>query len=78
MPPYVKAWADAASLEPQAAADSIITEANAWEEALLDIRTIRLKGKQDVLKATSHAAAESIADAAIQAVRACIVGVGNA
>lgn len=78
MPPYVKAWADAASLEPQEATDSIISEADAWEGALLAIRTIRLKGKQDVLKAASHAAAESIADAAIKAVSACIVGVGNA
>lgn len=78
MPPSVQAWADAAELEPEAAADSIIAEADAWGGTLLDIRIIRLKGKQDVLKAASHATAESIADAAIQEIRACIVGVGNA
>lgn len=78
MPPYVKAWADAASLEPQAAADSIIAEANSWDQALLAIRTTRLKGKQDVLKADSHAAVEAIADATMAEIKACIQGIGAA
>lgn len=78
MPPFVKAWAAAAELEPQAAADSIIAEASAWNGALLAIRTARLKGKQGVLKATSHDAAEALADTAIADIRDSIAGVGNA
>jgi hypothetical protein len=78
MPPSVQAWADAAELEPQAAADSIITEADAWQAALYAIRAARLKGKQRVLKAVSHDAAEALADEAIAAIRASIEGVGNA
>jgi len=77
-PPYVKAWADAAGLEPQAAADTILVQADAWDQALLALRTLRLKGKQDVLKATSHAEAEAIADAAIAAIKESVQGVGSA
>jgi hypothetical protein len=78
MPPSVQAWADAAELAPQAAADSIIAEAEAWQTALYAIRAARLKGKQRVLKAASHDAAEALADEAITAIRASIEGVGNA
>ncbi|BFT61828.1 hypothetical protein [Pseudomonas moorei] len=78
MPPSVQAWADAAELEPKAAADSIIAEAEAWQTALYAIRAARLKGKQRVLKATSHDAAEALADTAIADIRESIVGVGNA
>jgi hypothetical protein len=78
MPPSVQAWADAAELEPKAAADSIIAEAEAWRTALYAIRAVRLAGKQRVLKATSHDAAEALADTAIAAIRESIAGVGNA
>ncbi|AOA05641.1 hypothetical protein [Pseudomonas sp. TMW 2.1634] len=78
MPPSVQSWADAAELEPQAAADSIITEADAWQAALYAIRAARLKGKQRVLKATSHDAAEALTDTAIAEIRDSIAGVGNA
>lgn len=78
MPPAVQAWADAAELDPQAAADSIIAEADAWETAMYAIRAARLKGKQRVLKAVSHDAAEALADEAIAAIRASVQGVGNA
>ncbi|MDI3357139.1 hypothetical protein MO767_22700 [Pseudomonas sp. UYIF39] len=78
MPPSVQAWADAAELEPQAATDSIIAEADAWQSALYAIRAARLKGKQRVLKATSHDAAEALTDAAIAEIRESIAGVGNA
>lgn len=78
MPPSVQAWADAAELGPQAAADSIIAEAEAWKVALYAIRAARLKGKQQVLKATSHGAAEVLADVAITAIQASVSGVGNA
>ncbi|KAB0507772.1 hypothetical protein [Pseudomonas moorei] len=78
MPPSVQAWADAAELEPKAATDSIIAEADAWKTALYAIRAARLKGKQRALKATSHDAAEALADTAIAAIRDSIAGVGNA
>jgi hypothetical protein len=78
MPPSVQSWADAAELEPQAAADSIIVEADAWQAALYAIRAARLKGKQRVLKAISHDAAEALTDAAIVEIRESVVGVGNA
>jgi hypothetical protein len=78
MPPSVQSWADAAELEPQAAADSIVAEADAWQEALYAIRAARLKGKQRVLKATSHDTAEALADTAIAEIRDSIAGVGNA
>ena len=78
MPPSVQAWADAANLEPRAAADSIVAEADAWQAALYAIRAVRLKGKQRVLKAVSHDAAEALADTAIAEIRDSVVGVGNA
>ncbi|MEG0858973.1 MAG: hypothetical protein RSD81_06520 [Pseudomonas sp.] len=77
-PPTVQAWVDAAGLEPRAAAESILAEAEAWQGALYAIRAARLKGKQAVLKATSHEQAEGFADTAIDAIRASVVGVGNA
>ncbi|UVL62851.1 hypothetical protein LOY54_06145 [Pseudomonas sp. B21-032] len=77
MPPAVQSWADAANLSPQAAAESILAEAHAWKTALYAIRAARLKGKQSALKAGSHEEAEAIADEAIAAIRASVVGVGN-
>ncbi|ROL74710.1 hypothetical protein [Pseudomonas vranovensis] len=78
VPPAVLAWSDAANLTPQAAAESILAEAHAWKTALYAIRAARLKGKQSALKAGSHEEAEAIADQAIAAIRASVVGVGNA
>jgi len=78
VPPTVQAWMDAADLEAKPAADSILVEAAAWKGAMYQIRAKRLKGKQDVLKATSHGAVEAIADDAIAAIHACVQGVGNA
>ncbi|MGW7235466.1 hypothetical protein ACWGIE_20080 [Pseudomonas fulva] len=78
VPATVQAWVDAAGLEPQAAAESILTEAAAWKGALYAIRAARLKGKQQALKAASHDEAEAIADVAITAINASVVGVGNA
>lgn len=78
MPPSVQTWADAAELEPQAAADSIIAEADDWSRALYAIRAARLMGKQQVLKTNSHDAAEAKADEAINTIQASIVDVGNA
>ncbi|MCE1059114.1 hypothetical protein LU646_14630 [Pseudomonas alloputida] len=77
-PPTVQAWMDAADLDAQAATDIILQEAAAWKGALYKIRAARLKGKQDVLKRTTHEAAEAVADEAINAIHASIQGVGNA
>ena len=77
VPLSVQAWADAAELEPKAATDDIITEADAWQAALHAIRAARLQGKQRVLKAASHDAAETLTDEAISAIRASVQGVGN-
>lgn len=78
VPPTVQAWMDAASLEAKPAADNILAKAEAWKGAMYQIRVHRLKGKQDVLKATTHAAVEAIADAAMLAIHASVQGVGNA
>jgi hypothetical protein len=78
MPPSVQSWAEAAELEPQAAADTIIAEADAWQTALYAIRAARLKGKQRALKAASHDAVEALTDVAIAEIRESIAGVGNA
>ncbi|BAW20849.1 MULTISPECIES: hypothetical protein [Pseudomonas] len=78
VPPTVQAWVDAADLSPQEAAENILAEAAAWKGALYTIRAARLKGKQQALKAASHDEAEAIADAAIAAINASVVGVGNA
>lgn len=78
VPPTVQAQVDAAGMTPQEAADSILVEASAWRGALYEIRAARLKGKQAALKAETHAEAELMADTAIAAIRASVVGVGNA
>lgn len=77
-PPTVQAWMDAADLDAQTATEGILQEAAAWKGALYKIRAARLKGKQDVLKRTTHEAAEAVADEAISAIQASIEGVGNA
>ncbi|MCY1459052.1 hypothetical protein D9M71_764910 [compost metagenome] len=69
---------DATGLDAQAATDSILVEASAWKAAIYAIRGARLKGKQQVLKAISHNAAEALADEAIGGIRASVQGVGNA
>lgn len=55
-----------------------MAEAAKWKEALYAIRAARLKGKLQALKAATHDEAEAIADAAIAAINASVVGVGNA
>lgn len=75
VPPSVQAWMDAAELDAQAATDSILSKAQAWQTALYAIRAARLKGKQGVLKAATHAAMEYVADQAIASIQAGIEGV---
>lgn len=78
VPATVQAWVDAAGLTPQAATENILAEAAEWKGALYTIRAARLKGKIDALKAATHDEAEAIADHAIAAINASVVGVGNA
>ncbi|WP_462402182.1 hypothetical protein [Pseudomonas sp. Marseille-QA0332] len=78
VPPTVQAWMDATSLEAKPATESILAEAAAWRQALYQLRALRLKGKQDVVKVASHDAAEAIANVAIEAIQASVQGVGNA
>lgn len=76
-PPTVQAWMDATGMDAQPATDSILAEAAAWKQALYLIRSLRLKGKQDVLKALDHEAIEAITDTAIEAIQASVRGIGN-
>lgn len=78
VPPTVQAWMDAADLDAQEATDNILQEAAAWKNALYKIRAARLKGKQDVLKRTTHEGAEAVANEAVAAIQVSIQGVGNA
>lgn len=78
VPATVQAWMDAVDKDAVSATADILEEANAWRGALYAIRAARLKGKQRVLRAVSHDAAEVLADEAIAAIRASIEGVGNA
>lgn len=78
VPLTVQAVVDAEGVQPLEAAESILQEAQAWHTALCSIRAARLKGKVEVLKATTHAQAEAYADTAINAIRASVVGVGSA
>jgi len=77
IPATVQAWMDAAELDAKAATDNILAEAHAWKGAIYAIRAARLKGKQQVLKAQTHDAAEALADEAINAIRESVQGVGN-
>jgi hypothetical protein len=70
VPATVQAVVDASEVSPQAATELILAESAAWRGALCEIRAARLKGKQAMLKATTHAEAESYADTAIDAIRA--------
>lgn len=77
VPATVQAWMDASGLDSKAATDDILVEARAWKAAIYALRAARLKGKQQVLKAQTHDAAEALADEAINAIRESVQGVGN-
>ena len=77
VPLTVQAWMDAAELNANEATDSILAKAHAWQAALYAIRAARLKGKQGVLKASTHAAMEQVADQAISAIQAATEGVSG-
>jgi hypothetical protein len=72
VPLTVQALVDAQGIEPMDAAEAILQEAQAWHAALCSIRSARLKGRVEVLKATTHAQAEAYADTAINTIRASV------
>lgn len=78
VPPTVQALVDAQGIEPMEATEAILQEAQAWHTALCSIRAARLKGKVEVLKATTHAQAEAYADTAINAIRASVTAATGA
>lgn len=77
VPPAVKSWADAKGWSGQQAADNILAEAAAWNQALYGIRDMRLKGKETVRNAVDEAAAQAAAEAIIAQIRT-MASVGNA
>lgn len=72
VPQTVQAVVVAQGVEPMEAAEAILQEAQAWHAAVCSIRAARLKGRVEVLKATTHAQAEDYADTAINAIRAVV------
>jgi hypothetical protein len=80
VPRTVSAWAISGRTAKQAA-DSILVEAAAYNEALYQIRETRLSAKEQVrqaMAANQVEQAQSIAAATIAGIRAAISGIGNA
>jgi hypothetical protein len=75
VPLTVQSWADACGITPQAAAESIILKADAWDAALYAIRDTRLKGKETVKKLLDHHAVLLAADAAINIIQKRVEGI---
>lgn len=59
-PPFVASWASAAAISLQAAAENILAQANAWNEAASAIRASRLAAKQQVLASANAAAVSAV------------------
>lgn len=78
VPMAVKSWAEAKNWDGQQAADNILTEAAAWNQALYGIRDMRLKGKESVRGSADDSAAQAAANAIIAQLRATVASVGNA
>ena len=70
VPPTVQSWAEAKGWAPRAAAEDILHEAAAWNEALLALRDIRLKAKEGVRAAADIDAANAITATALEAIAA--------
>lgn len=78
VPPTVKSWAEAKRWSSQQAADNILAEAAAWNQALYSIRDMRLKGKEAVRQSADEAAAQIAADSVIAQIHAAVASVVNA
>ncbi|WP_198414652.1 hypothetical protein [Chromobacterium phragmitis] len=68
MPRSVKSWAEAAKLAPKEAADSILRKAAMWDDAMYEIRDLRLKGKARALATENHEAAKAVVVATTDAI----------
>ncbi len=78
VPLTVQALVDAEGMSPQDAAEKILQESASWRAALCSIRSARLKGKVEVLRATTHDEVEAVADAAMTAIRASVTEANGA
>lgn len=70
VPATVQCWATASNITAEAAAQSIIATATAWENVLTGVRSARLIGKAAVNAATTTAAAQAAAQTAVANVQA--------
>lgn len=77
VPPAVVSWAEAKGWSGKDAADNILAEAAAWNQALYTLRDMRLKGKEAVRVAGDEEAATLAAEAAIAQIRS-VARIGNA
>lgn len=59
VPPAVKTWAKAKRWTARQAADDILITARIWQDALLQIRDLRLNAKQDIERSTTMRAAQA-------------------
>lgn len=64
VPGDVQAWADAAGMTPEQAAEDILTTAASWRTLITTIRQVRLGGKAAVDAATDQGTADDMATAA--------------
>ncbi len=80
VPPMVAAWVTS-ERDAQAAADDILREAALYEEALVQVRTIRLQAKEQIRAMMAAADVDQAAQLTEQTtadLAACVQGVGNA
>lgn len=78
VPLSVKSWAEAKQWPAKQAADNILAESAAWNAALYTIRDARLKAKEGVRNALTAGDATTIAQAAIDGIKAKVAHLGNA
>ncbi|KAB0547892.1 phage tail protein [Pseudomonas argentinensis] len=80
VPPMVAAWVTS-ERDAQAAAEDILREAALYEEALVQVRTIRLQAKEQIralMAAGDVDQAARLTEQTIADLAACVQGVGNA
>lgn len=80
VPPMVAAWVTS-ERDAQAAADDILREAALYEEALVQVRTIRLQAKEQIramMAAGDVDQAAQLTEQTTADLAACVQGVGNA
>lgn len=79
VPPMVAAWA-INGRTPQQAAESILQEASQYTAALVQLRTVRLKAKEQIralMAADQVEQAQQVAAQTIASIEAAVLGIGN-